>query len=157
MSDPDATLHACSYAMKSFLPLRGPTREASAQHTAVPLLSPLDDDPPALGSERWWSERNTFAFAKTLGVSLGQANGVSITKLTSRQLGVKDQRFQLVEEVSPNGLYFPSKKGTFMAEMERQASDMHCVKEGLGCDLQRLQTSIALCPDPPPHQPDFRS
>ena len=148
--DPDATLHVCWYAMKSFLPLRRPTREVSAQGTAVPLSSPLDDDPRAVGSEWWGSEHNALAFAKTPGVSLGQGNWVSVTKLTSRQLRVKVQRFQLVDQVSPDGQYFPSEKGAFMAEMECQASDMHCAKEGVGYDVQWLHTSIALCPDLPP-------
>ena len=97
-----------------------------------------------MGSERWWSERNAPAFTKFIGVSLGQADGVSLTKLTTRQLRVKYQRFQLVEEVSPDALYFPFDKGAFMAEKERHASNMHCAKEGLGYDLHRLQTGIAL-------------
>ena len=107
--------------MKAFLPLCRPTREASAQNIALPLSSPLDDDPPAVGTERWWSERNALTFAKTPGVCLGQANGVSATKVTSRHLRVKYQPFQLIENFSCDGQCFPSEKAALMEEMGRQA------------------------------------
>ena len=60
---------------------------------------------------------------------------------------VKDHGFHQVEEASLDGQYLPSEKGAFMAQMQHQGSDMHYVREGLGYDLHRLQTGIALCPD----------
>ena len=87
----DATLHPCWQAMKPFLRPRHLTRVGSAQDTTMPGSSLLDDDPPSMHYDRWWSERNALAFAKSLGVSPGQADAVHVTKLLSRWLPVKDQ------------------------------------------------------------------
>ena len=43
-----------------------------AKYNIAPLLA-LDDDPPIVVSERWLSEHNVLACAKTPGVALGEA------------------------------------------------------------------------------------
>ena len=110
-----------------------------------------------MGSEQWWSERHAIAFAKSLTVSLANANGVLLTKLTSNQLRMRDRCFEVVEEVSPDTTYFPFEKDAFLAEMERRASDMHCATKSLGNDQHRLQVAIVVCLDAPPDQPNFRT
>ena len=87
--DLDVALHMYWHAMQSFLPLHRLSRVASAQGTAVPLSLPLDDDPPFVGSQSRWSERNALTCAKSEVYHWGRRTG-SLTKPTSRQLRVKE-------------------------------------------------------------------
>ena len=98
---------------------------------------------------QWWENRNNKAIASKLHIPLEKLQGVSITSATTHAIKLKKNKFQVVDQISADGKYFPQEKEEFQEEMLRQAKELYSGRPGIQLDYEQLKKGMELETDQP--------
>ena len=114
---------ACAYVLPSARQAFGLSGASADKLVASRSSDPQEGDADL---QRWWRSKQDAACEKALSIASGKLDGVSITSTTRKQLRLAGPKFQQVQEVSADGLHFPTEPVEFKAEALRQAQELHC-------------------------------
>ena len=96
--------------------------------------------------QSWWSKQRDAACVASHHLEANKLQDTNITSTTSRVLRLKSQKFQTVQEISPDGQTFPTQPMEFKAKMLKQAQEMYANRPGITVDTAQILKATAKTP-----------
>ena len=153
---PTAVMHMYFLVMDCIIPRRKSHLSLTvADAKAMAAALQAHDGRNSVAVTQWWENRNNKAMASKLHIPLEKLQGVSITSATTHAIKLKKNKFQVVDQISANGKYFPQEKEEFQEEMLRQAKELYSGRPGIRLDYEHLKKGMKLDTDQPEDTVDF--